>query len=188
MLLRLFEDDARQQAAAVYGELMKQARAPWFFTVANVPDTLDGRFEVLVLHLYLYVCRLREAEEQEGADYSALEKALMQVLFDDMDQNLREMGVGDVGVPKKIKVMVEGVYGRFAAYDEALGDVKAIDAALRRNVYGTVEPAKIKADAVANLQQYLGVFIAHLQQLPTVRITHAMLDRMEPKELIKRYV
>jgi cytochrome b pre-mRNA-processing protein 3 len=100
---------------AIYGMIVTQAREPSFYRDLGVPDTVNGRFDLLVLHLWMVLRRLKSTEG--GADLS-------QVLFDrfcdDMDANLREMGVGDLTVPKRMQAFGEAFYGRAAAYDRAL--------------------------------------------------------------------
>ena len=115
---------------AIYGTIVAQAREPAFYTDCGVPDTVDGRFDMVVLHLWMVLGRLREF--QNGQDLS-------QRLFDhfcaDMDDNLREMGVGDLTVPKRMQAFGEAFYGRSAAYDSALhaGEEELV-AALNRNI------------------------------------------------------
>jgi cytochrome b pre-mRNA-processing protein 3 len=106
----------------------------------GVPDTVDGRFDLLVLHLWMVLRRLRPVEG--GA-------ALCQALFDrfcgDMDANLREMGVGDLAVPKRMQAFGEAFYGRSAAYDLAIADSpEALAQALRKNILdgGQIENAR----------------------------------------------
>lgn len=115
---------------AIYGMIVAQAREPWFYRAMCVPDTVNGRFDMVLLHLWMVLRRLRAVEG--GAELS-------QALFDhfcaDMDANLREMGVGDLTVPKRMQKFGEAFYGRAAAYDSALeqGD-EALALALRKNI------------------------------------------------------
>ena len=100
---------------AIYGMIVTQAREPSFYRDLGVPDTVNGRFDLLVLHLWMVLRRLRSLEA--GADLS---QALFDHFCDDMDANLREMGVGDLTVPKRMQAFGEAFYGRSAAYDLAL--------------------------------------------------------------------
>src|SRR5262245_52656516 len=99
--------------AALYGTIVAQARAPFFYRGYEVPDTLMGRFDMIVLHLVLVLHRLKR-------DTGAL-PPLGQELFDqfcqDMDDNLREMPVGDLAVPKLMRTFGEAFYGRAQAYE-----------------------------------------------------------------------
>jgi cytochrome b pre-mRNA-processing protein 3 len=100
---------------AIYGMIVTQAREPFFYRDLGVPDTVNGRFDLLVLHLWVVLRRLKSIAGGMG---------LAQALFDrfcaDMDGNLREMGVGDLIVPKRMQAFGEAFYGRTAAYDLAL--------------------------------------------------------------------
>lgn len=139
---RLFQSKPQLDAAhKLYVDLVGHARLPGFFRDGAVPDTIDGRFDMVVLHAFLLLRRL------SGFGASQTEKDLAQNLFDvmfgDMDRNLREMGVGDLGVGAKIRVMVEAFYGRVAAYEAGLaaGSDTLLMEALARNVYRGASPS-----------------------------------------------
>jgi cytochrome b pre-mRNA-processing protein 3 len=100
---------------AIYGMIVAQAREPLFYQAMGVPDTVNGRFDMVLLHLWMVLRRLRTVER--GADLS---QALFDHFCGDMDDNLREMGVGDLTVPKRMQKFGEAFYGRVAAYDLAL--------------------------------------------------------------------
>ena len=100
---------------AIYGMIVTQAREPLFYRDLAVPDTVNGRFDLLVLHLWMVLRRFRSAEAD--ANHS---QALFDRFCGDMDANLREMGVGDLTVPKRMQAFGEAFYGRAAAYDLAL--------------------------------------------------------------------
>lgn len=120
-------------AARLHAAAAAQARARQFY-LAGVPDTFDGRFDLLMLHVFLLVRRLR----RDGVDGARLAQALFERTFDDMDRTLREMGVGDLGVPRRVKAMAKAFYGRAAAYDAALdaADDSGLRTALGRNLFG----------------------------------------------------
>ena len=151
MLNRLF-GRARREAAivdALYGAIVAQARQPALYADFGVPDTIDGRFDMVVLHTFLLFHRLKSEE--------APRRRLGQLVFDrfvkDMDRSLRELGVGDLTVPKKLKKMAESFYGRIDAYDVALsaGDHTGLKAALARNVW----PELAEATGVGPLARYI---------------------------------
>jgi cytochrome b pre-mRNA-processing protein 3 len=100
---------------AIYGMIVTQAREPLFYRDLGVPDTVNGRFDLLVLHLWMALGRFKSIE-----DGSSFSQALFDHFCDDMDANLREMGVGDLTVPKRMQAFGEAFYGRAAAYDLAL--------------------------------------------------------------------
>ena len=118
------------------------------YTCLHVPDTLDGRFDMIGLYVFLLIQRLK----REPAPGPALAQAVFDAMFSDMDVNLREMGVGDLSVGRKVRVMWEAFHGRAAAYSAAMtaGDIPALDAALERNVWRGRPPP---GDATAALRR-----------------------------------
>ena len=114
--------------------IVEAVRRPVFYLEGGVADTFNGRFELLVLHTTLAVRRMR-ALAQPGP---AMAQALVDQMFRNLDPALRELGVGDMAVPKRMKRLAEGFLGRSVAYDRALlaGDQGALSDALFRNVYG----------------------------------------------------
>ena len=142
MFARLFRTDraAEAAAAAAYGAIVAQARAPAFYATLGVSDSVTGRFEMVVLHTVLVIERLRG----EGEAGSALGQRIFDDFCRDMDQSLRELGFGDLGVPKRMKKMGESFYGRAEAYGRMLGDRAGLAEALARNVFpdsATMAPA-----------------------------------------------
>jgi cytochrome b pre-mRNA-processing protein 3 len=129
----------RRVAAALYSRLVEAARDPVFYRDLQVADTIEGRYEMIVLHLTLVLRRLRVS----GGDGRVLREArsLSQALVDftaaDLDRSMRELGIGDLSVARYMKRLGEGLFGRAAAYDAALecGDAAALAAVLLRNVY-----------------------------------------------------
>jgi cytochrome b pre-mRNA-processing protein 3 len=128
-----FREDPHANIRRLYGAIVAQARAPEFYTDYGVPDTIEGRFDMVVLHVYLVFRRLAEA----GKAARASGQEMFDLFIEDMDASMRELGVGDLSVPRKMRAMAEGYYGRTGVYDAALceaGDDK-LAAALLRNVY-----------------------------------------------------
>ncbi len=123
---------ARASVERLYGAAMAAAREEALYADLGVADSFEGRFEMLVLTVGLLTRRL--AGDEETREVS---RALMEHFFADMDRTLRQIGVGDLSVPKRIKSMSEAFFGRLAVYGEALdaGDRDRLAAALRRNVY-----------------------------------------------------
>jgi cytochrome b pre-mRNA-processing protein 3 len=121
-------------ASDLYLALVEQARLPQFYGPSGVPDTLDARFEMIVLHAYIVIRRLRDLGEEGGR----IAQSLFDQMFADMDRNLREIGVGDLSVGKQVKRMAKRFYGSVEAYDRGLeaGDDSALSLALERNVLG----------------------------------------------------
>jgi cytochrome b pre-mRNA-processing protein 3 len=155
MPFRRFQARRQRERAAhsLYSAIIVQSRLPDFYLRLGVPDTLDGRFDMIVLHAFLVMHRLKVAGGDE--DTRLLSQAVFDLMFDDMDENLREMGVGDMSIGKKVKQMARAFYGRVAAYEDGLaGGPGALEAALGRNLYGTATPAADPA-AVAGMAVYL---------------------------------
>lgn len=133
----LSRSELRKSALALYRAAVEQARRPEFYLGCGAPDTLDGRFDMVVLHVFLVLRRLRD----EGKPGSKLAQKLFDVMFDHFDQSLREMGVGDLSVGKKVKTMASAFYGRAKAYDAALAEGgDGLAQALERNLYGGANP------------------------------------------------
>ncbi len=121
---------SRGTIEAIYGMIVTQAREPLFYRDLAVPDTVNGRFDMLVLHLWMVLRRLKLIEGGTG-----LSQTLFDRFCDDMDANLREMGVGDLTVPKRMQAFGEAFYGRSAAYDLALAaGQEPLAQALCRNI------------------------------------------------------
>jgi len=132
-MLRLFRRSDRERAVdELYATVVAQARQPHFYAAWDVPDTAEGRFEMIALHAFLLLRRLK-AERQRTA---TLAQDFFDLMFADLDRNLREMGIGDTGIGKRVKAMAQSFYGRIAAYDAGLADGDAaLGDALSRNVF-----------------------------------------------------
>ncbi|NQV84839.1 MAG: hypothetical protein HQ494_13590 [Rhodospirillales bacterium] len=141
----------------LYTTIVEQSRQPGFYQNCGVPDTPDGRFDMIVVHSFL-VLRLLKGETGDAPD---LAQAVFDLMFADMDQNLREMGSGDLGVGKKIKAMAEAFYGRVEAYEAGLTGEASLEEALDRNLYRqtTIDPAQI-----ASFARYMRREAGHLEE------------------------
>jgi cytochrome b pre-mRNA-processing protein 3 len=129
MLNLLRKSAARKEfAARLDAQLVARARAPIFFRALNVPDTMDGRFDMVALHGWLVLDRLKAA----GMDAAA--QALTDILFVSFDEALREQGTGDMGMGRRMKAFANAFFGRLAAYGGAT-DKAMLAEALARNVW-----------------------------------------------------
>jgi cytochrome b pre-mRNA-processing protein 3 len=119
---------------ALYGAIVAQARAPAFYADYGVPDTVEGRFDLLILHVALFFRRARE----DGESLRTVGQEVFDRFCRDMDHGLREIGISDTTLAKKMQKIGEAFYGRAAAYDKALAgaDAAALAATLERNVFG----------------------------------------------------
>ena len=151
MIFGLFRSGPSASTVALYSAIVSEARRVVFYTGYGVPDTPTARFDMVVLHLALVVRRLR-AEPDGGLLLPAEGRArsrtldqyvqgLVEFFFEEMDRALREMGVGDVAVPKRMKKLAAAWNGRIRAYDAALlaDDEAALSQALTRNVFAEAE-------------------------------------------------
>ena len=128
------KDRVRSQAETLYAALAGQSRAPEFYAVAGVPDTPEGRFDLLAAHMFLVIDRLR----RESPETDRLVRLVQEVFFERLDAALREMGVGDLSVGRKIRALSEAFYGRYSAYETGVrNNDGALGAALARNVLGS---------------------------------------------------
>jgi len=133
----------------IYTSIVKQSRQPGFYLNCGVPDTPDGRFDMIVVHAFLILRRLKD----ETGKPTDLAQAIFDLMFADMDQNLREMGTGDIGVGKKIKAMAEAFYGRIKVYEARLTGEASLEEALQRNLYRKTNPGQVQIEAMARYVQ-----------------------------------
>jgi len=157
-------DPIRQQAHDAYLRIVAQARNPVFYTGWHAPDTLDGRFDVIVLHVFLIWSRCEEKP--------AFCRALTELFFADMDRSLREMGASDTGVGKRVKAMAQAFYGRLKAYKYAMEDEAALAEALRRNVW---RQRPVSSEAVSSLAAYMRRNREALRAQPVDDIVHGQI-------------
>lgn len=139
-ILAMFRRRPHERAGfELYGAAVAAAREPVLFARLGVPDTVEGRFDLVTLHVALLIRRLRKDADPRGA---ALAQAVFDAMFADMDLNLREMGVGDLSVGKKVREAWEAFHGRALAYEAALDsdDAEAFAASLARNVWRGAAP------------------------------------------------
>jgi cytochrome b pre-mRNA-processing protein 3 len=159
---------------AVYEAIVAAARHPRLYAGYGVPDTLDGRYDMIVLHAVLALQRLKSA----GSERSQFSQRLTDYLFADMDRSLRELGVGDLSVGKKVRRMAEVFYGRARAYVPGL-EARSRDllaAALARNVF----PDGAELGDAERLADYALSAHERLRQIATGRIIAGHIDFGEP--------
>lgn len=161
MILSLFSRRSRANEAvtsAVYVRIVAAARQTRLYEEFGVPDTPIGRFEMLSLHVYLFLHRVRGM----GGAVSHLAQEVTDMFFRDLDHSLREIGIGDMGVPKRVKKFGRMFYGRVAAYDAAVdsGDCETLALALSRNV----RPGEAQWSGAAPLADYVMGAVAGLDR------------------------
>jgi cytochrome b pre-mRNA-processing protein 3 len=131
------------QTEALHATLVNRAREPVFYARFGVADTLDGRFDLLALHAFLLLERLRDA------GHGDLAQSLTDTIFLGFDEGLRDLGTGDMGMGRRMKAMADAFYGRMHAYD-ASRDLDAMAAAVGRNVYRGAEGREVQSRSLAH--------------------------------------
>ncbi len=168
-ILKKFFSFSREKETAhkLYRTIVEQARQPAFYRDLGVADTFDGRFDMISLHMILVMRRMKTDVEQTRK----LSQALFDFMFDDIDMNLRELGIGDMGVLKRVKKMAKAFYGRLESYDSGLAqdDDADLAAALKRNLFRENEVA----------EENLAVFAAYMRR------ESARLDACDVNRLLK---
>ena len=151
-LRALFSSSTREELEAKqhYKELVTESRAPTLYTDFAIPDTLDGRFESIILFLFVEQIRL----EQDTPESQKWLRLLHESFFEDMDRSLREGGVGDTGISKRVQKMAAALYGRLSHYSDSWENSAAFKETLKRNVYGTTAD-DVSDDAVSGLADFI---------------------------------
>ena len=180
MIFPLFRREPRgpDTISTLYGMIVAQARLPCFYRDYAVADTVNGRFDLIVLHLAMVLDRLaREPALQ------TLGQGIFDRFCQDMDHNLREMGVGDLKVPKQMRRLGEAYYGRAQAYRAAWAakDDGALVKALERNIYGDGSPAG--SAAAHRLAAYMREALRDLGAQPSASLAGGALHFPEPSKI-----
>ncbi|MGH6761428.1 MAG: ubiquinol-cytochrome C chaperone family protein [Phyllobacterium sp.] len=144
MIFSLFSRKAKANEAittALYDQIVAAARQPRFYAEFELPDTPLGRYEMLSLHMFLFMHRLKGCEGKGADSLRDIGQDITDYFFQDVDHSLRELGIGDQGVPKRMKKLARMFYGRVESYDAAIAaqDQPALEAALARNIRPDIE-------------------------------------------------
>jgi cytochrome b pre-mRNA-processing protein 3 len=172
---RLFRRDSNRKVVdALYAAIVAAARRPRYFADWQVPDTPLGRFEMISLHMFLLQHRLR-GETGAARDVA---QSLTDDFFTDVDHSLRELGIGDTGVPKRMKKLARMYYGRTVSYGDAIdnNDRDALAAALARNIRPDAAEWPHGPDLADHVMDSVGL----LRAMPTQAILEGRLDFAEP--------
>ncbi len=164
---------------SLYEAIVAQARQQRFYADLAVPDTVDGRFDMITLHMCLVLERLRDG----GEATEQLSQAVFDEMFRDMDRSLREMGVGDLSVGKKVRKMAEVFYGRAEAYETAFAalandSIEPLKDVIARNIY----TADKREDDVAGLAHYVVNARKHLASQPVGGIMKGNVKFLQPDD------
>ncbi|MFN7169338.1 MAG: ubiquinol-cytochrome C chaperone family protein [Pannonibacter sp.] len=179
MVFGLFRRRTQPSEYALYGAIVAQSRKAAFYANLGAPDTVDGRFDMIILHAMLLFRRL----QGEGKEAVAVSQSVFDIFFADMDGSLREMGISDNAVPKKVKRMAEAFFGRAAAYGAAIdaGDLNALAAAVDRNFF----PENSTPAAAMALARYAMAAGPALAATPVSDILAARLPWPDPLAVIE---
>lgn len=180
LLDRLFRPRPAQAAGrALYARAVEQSRDPELYSGFGAPDTVEGRFEIYSLHVMLLIDRLRGPGGEGGERVGEVSQALFDTFVKDLDHALRELGVGDLAVGRKMRKLGEAIYGRGRSYDaaiQALPDRGPLDALLARTVYAEADPTPAPRLAAYVLDQR-----AALAGQPLERLEAGQVDWEAPK-------
>jgi len=165
--ISLFPSKKQKNAEKLYARLVEQARRPGFYLQYDVPDSPEGRFDMIAMHTFLVMRRLKQGDD----DAHRFSQLLFDCMFKDMDMNLREMGVGDLKVGKRVKKMAESFYGRIHAYNNALEDTDGnmLMEALKRNLYADMED--VSQNSLTGMASYMRHQWKHLEAEPIDPLT-----------------
>jgi cytochrome b pre-mRNA-processing protein 3 len=173
-------DAPRRTAGELYGRVVAEARRPAFYANLGVPDTPEGRFELIALHLFLVLERLR----RDGSAGEAVSRHVLEAFVTDMDDCMREMGVGDLTVPKRVKRAAAGFYERAGVYRAGLdtADSTALAAAVQGYIFVTTNAP----DAAAQLADYVRSNAAHFDAIPSREVLAGRVAFIALPETAKR--
>lgn len=173
MLKRLFKPRPTQVAAeALYAKMVAQARQPALYADLAAPDTAEGRFEIYSLHTYLLLERMKG----QGAQAADTAQVFFDTFLSGLDNGLRELGVGDLSVGKRMRKLGEAFYGRVHSYEAALAalpDRTELEAVLARTVYANADPAKAPELAAYVLAQREALTAQTVENLNAGELTWA---------------
>ena len=173
-------DGPRHTAGELYGRVVAEARRLAFYAGLGVPDTPEGRYELIALHLFLLLERLR----RDGSAGEAVSRHVLEAFVTDMDDCMREMGVGDLTVPKRVKRAAAGFYERAGAYRAGLeADGRdALAAALQGYIFGAVNAP----EEAAQLAAYMRSNATHLDAIPSRDVLAGRVAFIALPEMAKR--
>ena len=176
MILPLFRRGRHDDSIdRLYGAIVAQARRPVFYTGYDVPDSIEGRLDMIMLHTVILLNRLNGKSEA----LSTLGQAVFDRFCQDMDDNLREMGVGDLAVPKQMQRIAGAFYGRARAYRTALAaaDPDLLVEPVHRNIYQAKAAAEPQARRLAS---YVRDAVARLREIDDADLAAGRLSYPEP--------
>ncbi|MDP1975672.1 MAG: ubiquinol-cytochrome C chaperone family protein [Alphaproteobacteria bacterium] len=142
-IFNLFQNRYKKPAYSLYQRLVEQARSPLFYETLKIEDSIKGRFELILIHAFLVLHRLKK--------HKKLGQNLFDLLFYDLDRSIRELGVGDLSVGKKIKSFAELFYARIECYEKGLDDFDF----LKQSLVSFFEKSALDSLKLADLALYM---------------------------------
>jgi len=166
-------------AHKIFASIINQSRVSTFYSDYDVDDSLDGRFDLLALHMAFILDKLDQHDNQK--DGGQLGRKLQEIMFDNLDLTLREIGVGDLGVGKKIKAMAEAFYGRMGVYKQLFNsfDLKKMAEALDRNLY---REKTVNDETLNQMLQYVYDQKKYINEQSIENIISGKIDFINPRE------
>ena len=154
-------------AVNLYRLIVKQSRKSEFYLSLKVPDTIDGRFELIILHFFL----LERTFDKKIKKDQLIYKELLEIMYKDFDMSLREIGVGDLSVGKKIYQMTEAFSGRLFAYRKFNNkkNFSSMGTTIKRNIYGTVN--NIDEKYVEIIKSYITDSMEHIDKSKIYKVS-----------------
>ncbi|NVK18021.1 MAG: hypothetical protein HWE30_04940 [Methylocystaceae bacterium] len=167
------------EVQALYSAIVAQSRQPAFYTDLEVADTVEGRFDMIVLHAFVVMRRLKEGDEA----VKEFAQSLYDLMFADFDLNLRELGVGDMGLARRVPKMAEAFYGRITVYEEGLSasdDNALLKEALDRNLY---RKTPVKDESLMTMATYLRKQAKHFEKTDLNDLLKGQVTFISPPEI-----
>ncbi len=176
----ILQNSLRTSSESLYQLIVWQARKECFYTYGEIPDTQEGRLENIILHLYIVFRRINYKKGRQND----LSRALVEYLVDDLDNNLRELGVSDISVGKKVRDLVARFYGRCRIFDEALckQTEESLKCALLTSIYGNKQ-REINADSLNFMIAYFLECIKTLDSTDISLLKKGKITFPNPEEL-----
>ena len=162
------DKEGKARAEILYARIVAAARDPHWYVAGGVPDTIDGRFDMIAALLALVMLRL----EADGGSSRAAVAALAECFVDDMEGSLRQIGIGDLVVGKHVGRMMSALGGRLGAFRDALTEGDDLMAPVRRNIFHEAPPSD---EALHHVVARLGRFRGRLEALPAAELAAGAL-------------
>ena len=146
MFLKNKKAKLKNTTTQLYHNIVEQARLPIFYRELSVEDSIDKRFEMIVIHMFIVLNVLKNSNNNDIIQVSQM---LFDTMFEDMEASLREQGIGDMGIPRRVKKMINKFYDRIFTYERAIQN-KSVNTTVNEILYGNSKKTQKKADIIGN--------------------------------------